>query len=98
MSFSAPTALPGSAPGDWRRRGGLAWRLILPVPVTILVALALIWVIVPRIVASMAINDAVLANRQVAAEFKTIRAYYSENIVNKVVKGGAFKATHDHKG
>jgi methyl-accepting chemotaxis protein len=98
MSSSAPTALPGSAPGDWRSRGiSLAWRLILPVPVTILIALALIWVIVPRIVASMAINDAVLANRQVAAEFKTIRAYYSENVVNKVVKGGAFKATYDHK-
>jgi len=76
----------------------LAWRLILPVPLTILVALISIWLIVPRIVASMAVNDAILANRQVAAEFKTIRAYYSENIVNKVVKGGAFKATHDHKG
>ena len=36
--------------------------------------------------------------KQVAAEFKTIRAYYSENVVNKVVKGGAFKASHDHKG
>jgi methyl-accepting chemotaxis protein len=66
-------------------------------PITILVAVALIWLIVPRIVASMAINDAILADQQVAAEFKTIRAYYTENIVNKVVKSGAFKATHDHR-
>src|ERR1700687_3918782 len=99
MSSSAPAAPPRSVPGDTLEHGGsLAWRLILPVPLTIFVALVLIWVIVPRIVASMAINDAVLANRQVAAEFKTIRAYYSENVVNKVVNGGAFKATHDHKG
>jgi methyl-accepting chemotaxis protein len=45
----------------------------------------------------MAINDAELANQQVAAEFKIIRAYYTENVVNKVVNGGVFKATHDHK-
>jgi methyl-accepting chemotaxis protein len=97
--MSSVPILPSPAPPEGRERGSsLAWRLILPVPLTILVALISIWLIVPRIVASMAVNDAILANRQVAAEFKTIRAYYSENIVNKVVKGGAFKATHDHKG
>src|SRR5215470_7450406 len=95
MSLSAPTnPLPSLRPSD---RGSLIWRLILPVPITIVVAVALIWLTVPRIVASMAINDAVLANQQVAAEFKTIRAYYTENVVNKVVKSGAFKATHDHR-
>jgi methyl-accepting chemotaxis protein len=73
------------------------WRLVLPVPIMVLVAIALIWLTVPRIIASMAVNDAVLANEQVAAEFKTIRAYYTENVVNKVVKGGAFKASHDHR-
>lgn len=78
-------------------RSSFAWRLILPVPLTILLAIVLIWVIVPRIVASVAENDAVLANQQAAAEFKIIRAYYSDNVVNKVVKSGTFKATHDHK-
>jgi methyl-accepting chemotaxis protein len=93
--LSAPAnPLPSSRLSD---RSSLIWRLILPVPITILVAVALIWLIVPRIVASMAINDAILADQQVAAEFKTIRAYYTENIVNKVVKSGAFKATHDHR-
>jgi methyl-accepting chemotaxis protein len=83
--------------GGPARRGSLIWRLILPVPVTIVVAIVLISLTVPRIVESMAINDAILANQQVATEFKTIRAYYSENIVNKVVKGGTFKASHDHR-
>src|SRR6185295_7363394 len=78
-------------------RRSLAWRIILPVPLTIILAIVLIWATVPRIIASMATNDATLANEQVAAEFKTIRAYYSEYIVNKVVKGGVFTATHDHK-
>jgi methyl-accepting chemotaxis protein len=59
--------------------------LILPVPIAIVVAVMAIWLSVPRIVDSMAVTDAVLANQQVAAEFKTIRAYYTENVVNKVV-------------
>jgi methyl-accepting chemotaxis protein len=91
------SATPSIRHGGAPRRGSLIWRLILPVPITIVVAVALIWLTVPRIVASMAINDAVLANQQVAAEFKTIRAYYTENVVNKVVKAGAFKASHDHR-
>jgi len=45
----------------------------------------------------MAVNDAILANRQAASEFKTIRAYYTENVVNKVVGSGAFTASYDHK-
>jgi len=83
--------------GDLAARRSLAWRIILPVPLTIILAIGLIWATVPRIVASMAMNDAGLANQQVATEFKTIRAYYSEYVVNKVVKGGVFTATHDHK-
>jgi methyl-accepting chemotaxis protein len=86
----------GSAVGP-TRHASLAWRLVLPVPIIVVVAIALIWITVPRVTASMAMNDAVLANRQVASEFKTIRAYYSENVVNKVVNSGVFKATHDHK-
>lgn len=78
-------------------KGSLAWRLIVPVPITIAIAVLLIWVTVPQMVASIAINDAVVANQQFATEFKAIRAYYSENIVNKVVKGGTYKASHEHK-
>jgi methyl-accepting chemotaxis protein len=95
---SAEDELGAPAAGERRsHRNSLAWRLILPVPLTIVVAIAAIWLSVPRIVASMAINDAVLANQDVASEFKTIRAYYSENVVNKVVKGGAFKVSHAHR-
>src|SRR5262249_57896148 len=47
--------------------------------------------------ADMAVNDAVLSGQQTAVQFRTFRSYYSENIVNKVLKGGAFRASHDHK-
>src|SRR5260370_12390684 len=84
-------------PGWIARHDGLAWRLIVPVPIAIMLAVVLIWTTVPRIIDSMARTDAVLANQQVAAEFEIIRTYYTENVVNKVVKGGAFQANVDHK-
>jgi len=34
----------------------------------------------------------------VAGQFKTIRSYYSEFVVNKALQTGAVKASHDHKG
>jgi methyl-accepting chemotaxis protein len=79
------------------RHDSLAWRLIVPVPISIIIAVVVIWVTVPRLVDSMAMTDAVLANQQVAAQFKIIRAYYTENVVNKIVKSGAFRADVDHK-
>jgi methyl-accepting chemotaxis protein len=86
-----------SAPNPMGARKSLAWRLILPVPLTIVVAVGMIWLAVPRLVTSMAINDATLAGQQVAAQFKTIRGYYTENVVRKVVSDGEFKASFDHK-
>jgi methyl-accepting chemotaxis protein len=85
-------------PGWIARHDSIAWRLVIPVPIAIVVAMVVIWMTVPRVVDNMAISDAVLANQQVAAEFKTIRTYYTENVVNKVVKSGAFQANVDHKG
>jgi methyl-accepting chemotaxis protein len=79
-------------------RGTIAWRLILPVPLMLIAATVAVWLVVPRIIAGNATEDAVLASQQIAAQFKTIRAYYTENVVNKVLKEGAIKPAVDHKG
>jgi methyl-accepting chemotaxis protein len=77
--------------------GSLAKRLMLPVPLTIVVAVGLIWLSVPRLVSSMAVNDATLMGEQLAAQFKTIRGYYTENVVRKLLADGTFKVSFDHK-
>ena len=79
------------------RHDSLTWRLIIPVPIAIVIAVAVIWATVPQIVDSMATTDAILADQAVAAQFKAIRAYYTENVVNKVVRGGAFQANINHQ-
>src|SRR5258708_26480957 len=96
MAQSLPD--PEEQPGWIVRHDSLAWRLIIPVPIAIMLAVVLIWATVPRIIDTMAMTDAVLANEQVAVEFKAIRTYYTDNVVSKVVKGAGFQANADHKG
>jgi signal transduction histidine kinase len=66
--------------------------------VAVIVAIAAIWILVPRMIAGNATDQAVLASRNIAAQFKTIREYYTENVVDKVVMAGTFNASSDHKG
>jgi methyl-accepting chemotaxis protein len=92
-SLSSPKQ--GRAPRGWH---SLAWRIILPVPIVLFIVVGVIWATMPRLMESAAVHDAFLSNQQVAAQFKIIRGYYSENVVNKVLQTGAVKASHDHRG
>jgi methyl-accepting chemotaxis protein len=80
-----------------RRFGSIGWRLVAPIPIALAVAIGLIWFVVPRMVADNSTGEAIRASQQTAAQFKVLRAYYTENIVNKIVKDGHFKASFDHK-
>jgi hypothetical protein len=72
--------------------------MILPVPLAVIAAIALVWFALPRIIASNATGSAVLDGGQIANQFKIIRGYYTEAVVNKVVKDGSMKPSVDHKG
>jgi methyl-accepting chemotaxis protein len=71
--------------------------MILPIPVVVIVAIAAIWIAVPRIIAANTSDEALAASKLVATQFKIVRAYYTENVVNKIVKDGTLKASVDHK-
>lgn len=79
-------------------RHSLAWQMIGPIPLTVSVAIAAVWLLVPRMIAANATDQAVLASRNIAAQFKTIREYYTENVVDKILVDGTFKASSDYKG
>jgi len=78
-------------------RHSLIWRLIAPVPITIVVAIGLSWLIIPRVIAGNSTDDAIRTAQQIGAQFKTIRAYYTDNVVNKALKSKALKPSIDHK-
>src|SRR5262245_61896039 len=79
-------------------RHSLAWRMIAPIPLAVIVAIGAVWLLVPRMIADNAIDQAVLASRNIAAPFKTIREYYTQNVVDKIVVEGTFKAATNHQG
>ena len=79
-------------------RHSLAWQMVGPIPLTVIAAIAVIWFLVPRMFAGNATDQAALASRNIAAQFKTVREYYTESVVDKIVMEGTFKASSDHKG
>jgi len=79
-------------------RHSLKWQMIGPIPLMVIAAIAAVWFIIPRKVAESATNQAVLAGRHIATQFKTLREYYTENVVDKILSEGTFTASADHKG
>jgi len=75
----------------------LFWRLFIPVFLLCLLSFAAINLYVPRAIQNFEEQNALEQALQIAQQFKTIRAYYTKNVVAKVIKNGAFKASVDHK-
>ena len=97
LDVSAVPAPPSEVSTGIPFRRSLAWRMILPIPLVVVIGIAIIWFVVPRVVVDIATDGAVTAAQQIATQFKIIRTYYTENVVNKINKEGTFKPSIDHK-
>ena len=97
LDVSAVPAPPSEVSTGIPFRRSLAWRMILPIPLVVVIGIAVIWFVVPRVVSDIASDGAVTAAQQIATQFKIIRTYYTENVVNKINKEGTFKPSIDHK-
>src|ERR1700693_5932277 len=92
----AETLDSADRPHAWNRfRHSLAWRLIIPIPLALAAAIGLVWAVVPPAISKSAVDEAIRSAAQTAAQFKIMRGYYTENVVNKLVKQGLVKATSD---
>jgi methyl-accepting chemotaxis protein len=79
-----------------QRFHSLEWRLIVPILLAVIVAIGSIWIVVPRMAVANSTREAIRASQQTAAQLKTLRAYYTEQIVNKVLKDGHLKVSAEH--
>jgi methyl-accepting chemotaxis protein len=75
----------------------IAWRLVLPIPTITILIVAAAWILVPAATTQNARDGAVAAALQTVNQFKTIRAYYTQNVIKKVLGSGALKPHFDHK-
>jgi methyl-accepting chemotaxis protein len=74
----------------------IIWRLVVPIPVVTIIGLAIIWATLPGMVADDARDTAVNNAVRTANQFKTIRGYYTKNVIAKAVKTGALKPSVNH--
>jgi methyl-accepting chemotaxis protein len=81
----------------FRLNRSLAWKILLPVPVALIIAIAAIWIFVPSMIAENVRTDATTNAQKIAGQFKTIRGYYTKNVIKKVVADGSLKPSYNHK-
>lgn len=74
------------------------WKLVVPVPLALAVAIMAGWYFIPRMTASNTVEAAIASAAETVGQFKTIRGYYTKNIVEKVKANGTIKLAIKHKG
>jgi methyl-accepting chemotaxis protein len=76
-------------------KNSILWRLVLPIPLFAIVAIAAALVVLPQVIASNSIADAERAALETVNQFKELRGYYTKNVVAKAVAAG-LTATPEH--
>lgn len=78
------------------RRSSLLWRLVVPLPLVLVAAVALTWVTIPRLVEQNVAEGAIIEGQQIAAQFQTLRGYYTDQVVAKVVGHAPMRASSNY--
>lgn len=81
-----------------KNRKSMAWRLILPVPLVMLLLMVLAATAMPLFFVDKAQDDAVRTALRTVEQFKQLRKYYTENVISKVLASGALVPASDHAG
>jgi len=79
------------------RANSFVWRLILPVPIAVIIAMVTVWMFIPPLISKNVTQSAISNGLQTVDQFKLIRAYYTNNVVKKAVSSGGMKPMIDHK-
>lgn len=78
-------------------RQTISWKIVAPIPIFAAIAVAAIWITVPSVIEGNVRNDAIQSAEQTASMFKTIRGYYTRNVVKKAVADGNLKPSYTHR-
>lgn len=70
--------------------------LIWSVPVVVCFAMLTVWFIVPSIVEKNTREDALRSSSETVRQFKTLRGYYTKNVVKKVLAESEIKPSTEH--
>ncbi len=74
------------------------WKLTLPVMAVGLLTVAILSFVIPSLIKNIAVDNAISETERTVAQFKTVRAYYTNNIVKTILKSQDVRPAIDHKG
>jgi diguanylate cyclase (GGDEF)-like protein len=85
--FSTPSAEP-AGPATTIRRYSLLWSLVVPISLAVALIVVAAAYVAPTEVVDTALADAVMRSVQTAQQMRTLRAFYSANVVSAAVRSG----------
>ncbi len=77
--------------------GSLFWKLVLPIVVLFALTIIALGFYIPQQIQMRAVEGATTASEQTAKQFKVLRKYYVQNVLNKVKAGSDMKPAINHK-
>lgn len=78
------------------KQKSLVWKLLIPVPVLFAACMLTAWWLIPHYIADNAQKSAVESAVQTVNQFKALRAYYTRNVIDKVLSSGNLRPAIDH--
>ena len=75
----------------------IAFRLTMPIPLFIILCLGIAWVTIPRILEKNTIAFATTAATNIVNQIKTIRGYYTRNVIMDVKASTDLSPGINHK-
>jgi len=76
----------------------IIWQSVLPVPIVFTLGMVALWQALPSFISENAVDNSIVSARQTVSQFKTLRGYYTRNVVKKALQSGGLKPHYDHKG
>jgi len=78
-------------------KGSLFWRLFLPIVGIFVLFLVLVSIYIPNVIQSNAEQESITAAKKTVLQFKTVRKYYTQNVVKKILGRDGLKGSVNHK-
>jgi len=75
----------------------LFWRLYIPIVGIFSLFLVLVYIYIPSIIQTNAEQESIVAAKKTVLQFKTIRKYYTQNVVKKILGRDGLKGSVNHK-
>ncbi|MBL4616049.1 MAG: PAS domain S-box protein [Magnetovibrio sp.] len=77
-------------------RHSIIWKLVLPVPIMTLVAVVVSAAFIPDLIRKNVEHNAARSAIEMLNQYRALRSYYTEKVVEKVTRQGNLSATFDH--